>query len=54
MADVFGLVISICDASEKIYDFYQAAKKRDNDISELRLQLLGLQEKAVLVRVALE
>jgi hypothetical protein len=54
MADTLGLIISPCDASEKLYRFYQAAQRRDKDVADLRLQLLGLQEKAVLVRVALE
>lgn len=47
-------MISICDASAKLYHLYQVAKKRDNDIANLRLELLQLQEKSILVRVALE
>lgn len=53
MADAIGLVISICELSAQLYKFYKDAKGRDDDISALRLQLLGLQEKSMLVRLAL-
>lgn len=54
MGDALGLILSIYDASEKLYHFYQVAKDRDNDIANLRVRLLELQEKCVLVKMALE
>jgi hypothetical protein len=45
MADTLGLIISPCDASEKLYRFYQAAQRRDKDIADLRLQLIGLKRR---------
>lgn len=54
MADPVGLVSLIYQLSKDLYEYYQIAKDRDSDISELRARALELQEKAVLVKKALK
>lgn len=51
--DPIGLISLLYEVSKDLYNFYQVAKDRDNDVTELRAQMLGLQQKSVLLSKAL-